>query len=322
MILYVHRYCPDSAGSTSTSQTPRGGGCHWHPETTDPGCNGTCTCGRPGSCPQESYTQQNPHLIVNTVWSSKPSLKKYSPPTDIPLLTRQSRVMQTDSSSSGVPLIVPYIPSGQHETKYQEQKASPVTVVHSGGKNRQRRLKTERINPALETLDEQTTSRPTRTRQLVVAHYHGDTSRYSTDHPYYDGNGRLRHPDGIFTDWVASSWMNQLGMNRHFTLQQGGTVTIRTSGVYYIYAQIYYVDEHDTNGYRVYVNNIPVLQCTTSTSHVPNTSQSNTCHSTTLHYLNQSDQLSIRDVEGLRYSLFEPAKSFFGLIKMGDATIK
>nr|CAD7613412.1 unnamed protein product [Timema genevievae] len=116
--------------------------------------------------------------------------------------------------------------------------------------------------------------------------------------------------------------MNQLGMNRHFTLQQGGTVTIRTSGVYYIYAQIYYVDEHDTNGYRVYVNNIPVLQCTTSTSHVPNTSQSNTCHSTTLHYLNQSDQLSIRDVEGLRYSLFEPAKSFFGLIKMGDATIK
>nr|CAD7410512.1 unnamed protein product [Timema poppensis] len=125
--------------------------------------------------------------IVNTVWSSKPPVKKYLSPTDIPLLTRQSRVMQTDSSGSGVPLIIPYTPIAQHKTKYQEQKSSPVTVVHSGGKNRQRRLKTERINPALETLDEQTTSRPTRTRQLVVAHYHGDTSRYSTDHPYYDG---------------------------------------------------------------------------------------------------------------------------------------
>nr|CAD7574668.1 unnamed protein product [Timema californicum] len=125
--------------------------------------------------------------VVNTVWSSKPPVKKYLSPTDIPLLTRQSRVMQTDSSGSGVPLIIPYTPIAQHKTKYQEQKSSPVTVVHSGGKNRQRRLKTERINPALETLDEQTTSRPTRTRQLVVAHYHGDTSRYSTDHPYYDG---------------------------------------------------------------------------------------------------------------------------------------
>nr|CAD7427456.1 unnamed protein product [Timema monikensis] len=137
--------------------------------------------------PPEFTPPQHSMIPVNTVWSSKAPVKKYLSPTDIPLLTRQSRVMQTDSSGSGVPLIIPYIPIAQHKTKYQEQKSSPVTVVHSGGKNRQRRLKTERINPALETLDEQTTSRPTRTRQLVVAHYHGDTSRYSTDHPYYDG---------------------------------------------------------------------------------------------------------------------------------------
>jgi hypothetical protein len=53
------------------------------------------------------------------------------------------------------------------------------------------------------------------------------------------GNGRLRHPDGKFTDWTASHWMQQLGMNRFFELQEG-IVTVRDSGIYYIYAQVCY----------------------------------------------------------------------------------
>jgi eiger protein len=54
---------------------------------------------------------------------------------------------------------------------------------------------------------------------------------------FYAGNGRLRHPDGKFTDWTASRWMQQLGMNRFFQLQDG-IVTVRDSGIYYVYAQV------------------------------------------------------------------------------------
>lgn len=57
------------------------------------------------------------------------------------------------------------------------------------------------------------------------------------DFEFNAGNGRLRHPDGKFTDWTATSWMQQLGMNRFFQLNDG-IVTVRDGGIYHIYAQV------------------------------------------------------------------------------------
>lgn len=85
------------------------------------------------------------------------------------------------------------------------------------------------------------------------------------------------------------------------------------------------MDEHDVNGFRVYLNDKPVLHCTTMTVHSSGEhrrAKSNTCHTSAAVYLAPGDKISVRDVDGLRYSLFEPAKSFFGLIKFSDARIK
>lgn len=85
------------------------------------------------------------------------------------------------------------------------------------------------------------------------------------------------------------------------------------------------MDEHDVNGFRVYLNDRPVLHCTTMTVHSSDEqkrAKSNTCHTSAAVYIAPGDKISVRDVEGLRYSLFEPAKSFFGLVKLGDARIK
>ncbi|GFG39251.1 hypothetical protein Cfor_00727, partial [Coptotermes formosanus] len=263
-----------------------------------------------------------------------------------PIISRVSRVMQTDSSDSLLhqpPPPAPFtmhpqhhkLPDGETVVRvYQEQRASQgatvsgpgdkITVGGQEGKPRMRRKKPrpQRKNLAqVEGLDDH----PVRPGRLIVAaHYDGDTSNYKLGHTHYQGNGRLRHPDGKFTDWTASSWMQQLGMNRFFQLHEG-IVTVKDSGIYYLYAQIYYVDEHDVNGFRVYLNDTPVLHCTTMTVHSSGEqkrAKSNTCHTSAAVYIATGDKISVRDVDGLRYSLFEPAKSFFGLIKLGDARIK
>ncbi|KDR21454.1 Ectodysplasin-A [Zootermopsis nevadensis] len=264
-----------------------------------------------------------------------------------PIISRVSRVMQTDSSDSLLHQPPPAAPQPQrlqHQHKlpneevvvrvYQEQRASEgarvsgpgdtVTAAGHTGKPRLRRKKHRLQNKNLAQL-EGLDDHPVRSARLIAAaHYDGDTSNYELGHTHYEGNGRLRHPDGKFTDWTATDWMQQLGMNRFFQLQEG-TVTVRDSGIYYIYAQIYYVDEHDVNGFRVYKNDRPVLHCTTMTVHSSaehRRAKSNTCHTSAAVYLAPGDKISVRDVDGMRYSLFEPAKSFFGLIKFGDARIK
>ncbi|KAJ6641109.1 Protein eiger [Pseudolycoriella hygida] len=153
----------------------------------------------------------------------------------------------------------------------------------------------------------------------IAVHYSGDTSKYANGHhENYEGNGRLRHAGGAYTDWEASPWVNILSMDRFFKLEEG-VVTIQENGLYYVYAQIFYHDDHDTNGFVVQHNTQPFLQCTTMTHSHQRVTKSNTCITSGVIYLRNGDTIHLEDLGSQRYTLFEPAKSFFGLIKMGDA---
>lgn len=155
-------------------------------------------------------------------------------------------------------------------------------------------------------------------RRMPAAHFHGDSSKYSTSHEHFEGN-RLRHP-GMFEDWTPSSWVNQLRMSQQF-VYENGKLEVKGSGLYFVYAQIQYLDKHDTNGYQVFVNREPQMQCvvTTHTDSDPHRPKSNSCFTAAVLYLNEGDQLSVRDIVSLRYSVFERTKSFFGLFKIGHA---
>ncbi|XP_037043048.1 protein eiger isoform X2 [Bradysia coprophila] len=153
----------------------------------------------------------------------------------------------------------------------------------------------------------------------IAIHYSGDTSKYTNgNNENYEGNGRLRHAGGTYTDWEASPWVNILSMDRFFKLDRG-VVTIQENGLYNVYAQIFYHDAHDTNGFVVQHNAQSFLQCTTMThSHQP-VIKSNTCFTSGVVYLRNGDTIQLNDLGNHRYTLFEPAKSFFGIIKIGDA---
>lgn len=154
--------------------------------------------------------------------------------------------------------------------------------------------------------------------RTIGIHFEGDTSRYEHgNHEHYDGNGRLRHPGGVFTDWKEANWGTDHGMDRMFRLQSG-VVTIPENGLYYVYAQIFYHDDHDTNSFVVERNSRSLFQCTTATHTDHRQTKSNTCHTSGITYLTSGDTLFVRDLGSHRYTLFDSAKSFFGLIKLGD----
>lgn len=57
-------------------------------------------------------------------------------------------------------------------------------------------------------------------------------------------------------------------MSRHFTLSENGQLTVQEAGLYLIYAQIHYLDQHDENGFQVLVNDRSILQCMVGASSI------------------------------------------------------
>ena len=75
--------------------------------------------------------------------------------------------------------------------------------------------------------------------KAVAAHYAGDASNYTTSHRHYEGNGRLRNANGIFSDWTPSEWMaGNEASKLAFSLSPNGILTIKQTGLYYVYAQV------------------------------------------------------------------------------------
>ncbi|RZC32016.1 uncharacterized protein BDFB_000052 [Asbolus verrucosus] len=196
-----------------------------------------------------------------------------------------------------------YLKSGDSQNSGENPDVEFVVVSDNPAGSKRTRHRQRRVE-----LDE----RPTRTddlRVLPTAHFNGDTSKYVFgQHENFQGNGRLRHPQRTFVDWTESNWFNDLEMDRHFSLTDG----ILT---------IFYLDAHNLNGYRVHKNEKQtLLQCTTYST--GSDTKSNTCYTAAVEYLEENDRLSVADISDARYSLFEPGKSFFGVIKLGDVKKK
>lgn len=101
-------------------------------------------------------------------------------------------------------------------------------------------------------------------RGVVAVHYHGDASKISS----WDedaGNGKIRHKSNTFKAWKPSDWVTDYGMSKHFSMSEGA-LTIYETGLYLIYAQIHYIDDHYQNGFRLIVNDRPILQCVVRTN--------------------------------------------------------
>lgn len=152
---------------------------------------------------------------------------------------------------------------------------------------------------------------------LKSAHFVG-----KLDSPPVDGNYRNQEVDGKFRHWRLARWAKKMHLEDEFPLNNG-TVKVKKPGVYYIYAQINYLDEHDVNAYQVLVNDDPFLLCTvmTNTGRSHSISKANTCYTGGVNFLETDDEISIRDLDVGRHSVIRPAHTFFGLIKLSGLKV-
>lgn len=155
-------------------------------------------------------------------------------------------------------------------------------------------------------------------RGCAAAHYEGHVaaSRKTSHYGGSEGNGHLRntHPDSLFADWQPAAWMESQRCEEHFRLYSG-QVTVATAGLYYLYAQINYLEDSDINGFEIQVNAETLVKCITMESSDLE-EKINTCHTGAVTYLGPGDAVSIRDLEPNRHSILLPDRSFFGLVRL------
>ncbi|XP_055687140.1 protein eiger isoform X2 [Lutzomyia longipalpis] len=159
--------------------------------------------------------------------------------------------------------------------------------------------------------------------RTIAIHYEGDESKYRllTPHHYKKDNALLHHVTGNYDYWKPSTWAVEAGMENYFTLEEGG-VTVKESGVYLIYAQIYYNDKRDSYSFTIRRNGNPILLCEVTSrndhSHSNHDTQNkNTCYTSGVAFLQADDRIQVKSGENQHYVLFHPHTSFFGLIRLG-----
>jgi len=121
----------------------------------------------------------------------------------------------------------------------------------------------------------------------------------------------------MHSHWKLSRWSRRLHADRSFPLHRG-KVRVNRPGLYLIYAQVSYADQHLEQGYEVMLNNVPMLECTKTrgVGHKAKKLHDISCYTGAVHYIEQGDQIYIRDNHDNRKTIRKPEKSFFGLVKL------
>jgi len=136
----------------------------------------------------------------------------------------------------------------------------------------------------------------------------------------YKGTGRVRVTDSVFRDWTPSRWARRMKMDQKISLKDG-KATVASPGIYYIYAQINYLDDHDVNAFKIMINDSPFITCTTMTHTPIFTNKANTCYTGGVTYLEQGDTVVIQNMEDNRFAVLLSSHSFFGLVQISSMGI-
>ena len=149
-------------------------------------------------------------------------------------------------------------------------------------------------------------------RHLAAIHLEGETTQSGGQ-----GGARVRLRDGVFRDWTVSRWAKRMKMDRKFSIKNG-IIRITSPGIYFIYSQVNYLDNHEVNSYQILVNNSPWLTCTTMT-HTPSpTTKANTCYTGGVRFLEQGDRIVVKNTDNNRFAVMLPSHSFLGAVQLSE----
>ncbi|XP_050736940.1 protein eiger-like isoform X7 [Eriocheir sinensis] len=139
---------------------------------------------------------------------------------------------------------------------------------------------------------------------ITLAHFTASTANST----------RLSLPTtGEHLDWTAAPWMEKLGLNTKYSVDEG-TVTVREAGLYYIYAQILHESGRAGGGFQILVDDIPILEC-----QAPALRPAPSCHTGGVSYLPRNAEVRVRDLDNYLRTVHVGRNTFFGMVKLMDA---
>jgi len=113
-------------------------------------------------------------------------------------------------------------------------------------------------------------------------------------------------------EWRLSRWAMRMKADISFPVTRGGRVGVPSPGLYLIYVQVTYKDKHKDQGFSVLVNDNVAIECQEHRG----MEMMIMCHTSGLLYLEQGDNVSIRDLNQDRIKDVRHGKTFFGLVKL------
>ena len=73
---------------------------------------------------------------------------------------------------------------------------------------------------------------------LKAIHYVGELGNKLQDSRVYQGEGNQQNTDGVFRHWAPARWATRMRYTADFPLDEEGRISVKKSGLYYIYAQV------------------------------------------------------------------------------------
>lgn len=226
--------------------------------------------------------------------------------TPIPIQTRQSRVMHFEDKSKAFRQVV----GKEQLAKLKEQRMPPPQYVNHPNARR-------RIHPQNMSMRKNLEMKNGKRMKITAVHYDGDSTKLEEmRHHSAKGNSKVVLNKNEYLHWKPAEWVLSHGMDKYFHMDSTGTLTVNDHGLFLIYAQVYYSDTHDVNGYEILQNHDEIYRCTTMTHMNISKDRINSCYTSGLIHLRNGDRIRLRDMSNHRNVLLEKSRSYFGLIKI------
>lgn len=124
----------------------------------------------------------------------------------------------------------------------------------------------------------------------------------------------VRHHNKRHTHWTSKDDAKGHAIDSSSFRFEDDQLIVREPGLYYVYAQITYDNDHDKNGFKVVVKDKTHLSCTVHSRG----SNTNTCFTAGLVKVENAEmRILIEDVDPNRTHVMYPEKTFFGAFKVG-----
>ncbi|KAK3907908.1 Protein eiger, partial [Frankliniella fusca] len=140
---------------------------------------------------------------------------------------------------------------------------------------------------------------------------------------------RGAHPENVIESGHVGPWfvdskaVVDSKLTSSFQLREDGqSIEIKSSGLYFIYAQVYYLTSHAMNSFNIKLvpkdsdSPINLAFCSSATVADKSTSEIS-CYTAAMHTFQAGDRLHVQQREKHRRLIMRPGHSFLGLIKLG-----